>query len=196
MHHGRLATQWRLTCWIQDQWAVLMSPWKRDEFVMDSKAAVSLSLAWATSCGRAGGWLVVRVCWCKRSQRPSVAVRADRRGTFPLPLGSFGLRVLLLLKRQVCFKINQTLGVKSVGGWRTHRGTAGDALLLVVGGRSYSFPGTGRCGWSFPSRLWRFRLRVLVLLCQGEQVTESGRGKTLLKTCSFWWWRTCKKKIK
>lgn len=49
---------------------------------------------------RVDGWLVIRVCGCERLERPSVAVRANRRGAFPLPLRSFGLRVLLLLKHK------------------------------------------------------------------------------------------------
>lgn len=60
----------------------------------------------------------------------------------------------------------------------TYRGTAGRALLLVVGGRSRSFPGARRRGRSFTPRLWRLRLSVLVLFRQREQVTEpAGRGE-------------------
>lgn len=66
---------------------------------------------------------------------------------------------------------------------RTYRGTAGGALLLIVGGGSGSFPGAGGGGWGLSARLGGLRLRVLVLFGQGEQVTEPAAGSDFISTC-------------
>lgn len=71
-----------------------------------------------------------------------------------------------------------------------HRGTARDALLLIVGGWSHTFPGAWRRGGSFAARFRRLGLRVFILLCQCEQVAEpAGPGSChdgiQLRVCVF-----------
>lgn len=119
-------------------------------------------------CGAAGMWFCFKV--------PSVTIRTNSWWAFPFPLWSFGLWVLLLLQQHNRIR-NRPEPKQDLNLYRggTYRAAAGCTFFLVVGGWSDSLPGTRWWGWSFTAWLWRLRLRVLVFLRQGEQITEPDR---------------------